>query len=215
MGLDLVVEGCAKPGHEAEWLQLLQRAYSNDQLADKEISRFNEISIPGYEHIGAPRVGEDAAADAWIIAAREAQTPEEIATTLKEYSGYYAVQLLNCDGVPKYSNGGIYDNYEVDETSFRGDFLKGCGDVLDKQLLAVAWEHKLPDAAIEYGRALLEAANTAELSPVDTHPGFLVRLGLVKAAERFPLSEQIDIVREAGRWYIFWGERGHPIRAWF
>jgi hypothetical protein len=29
------------------------------------------------------------------------------------------------------------------------------------------------------------------------------------------LAEQLDIVRAAGRWFIFWGERGHPIRAWF
>jgi hypothetical protein len=28
MGLDLIVEGCAKPGHEQEWRQLLKRSFS-------------------------------------------------------------------------------------------------------------------------------------------------------------------------------------------
>ena len=29
------------------------------------------------------------------------------------------------------------------------------------------------------------------------------------------LDEKIDILRSAGRWYVFWGKRGHPIVAWF
>jgi hypothetical protein len=41
----------------------------------------------------------------------------------------------------------------------------------------------------------------------------LARLGLAK--EPMAITEQLDIVRTAGRWVIFWGERGHPIRAWF
>jgi hypothetical protein len=103
----------------------------------------------------------------------------------------------------------------VDETSFRGAFLKSCRNVIDKRLLEAAWEHKLPEAAIEYGRALLAAADAAETSPRIAHRNFLLRLGLVKSAEPPPLPEQLDIVRAAGRWFIFWGERGHPIRAYF
>src|SRR5215469_17358763 len=83
VGLDLVVEGCAKPGHETEWRRLLERAFADRQLSEAEIARFNDISIPGYERIGAPRAGFDAVADAWIIEARKAQTPEDLAKTLK------------------------------------------------------------------------------------------------------------------------------------
>jgi hypothetical protein len=197
MGLDLVVEGCARPGHEAEWRRLLERAFSDSQLSEAEIAHFNEISVPGHERIGAPRVGFDAAADAWIIVARKAQTPEEVAATLKEFSGYHVLRLVKCDGVPTYSNGGLYDG--VDETSFRGAFLKGCRNVIDKRLLEAAWEHKLPEAAIKYGRALLAAADTAETSPRVAHRNFLSRLGLVKSAEPLPLPDQLDIVRAAGR----------------
>jgi hypothetical protein len=191
----------------------LERTFVDSQLSDAEIARFTEISIPGYERIGAPRVGFDAAADAWIIEVRKAQTSEDVAATLKEFSGYYVLRLAKCDGVPVFSNGGLYDG--VDETSFRGDFLKSCRNVIDKRLLEAAWEHKLPEAAIAYGRALLAAADVAATSPRDTHRNFLSLLGLVKSAEPPPLPEQLDIVRAAGRWFVFWGERGHAIRAYF
>lgn len=213
MGLDLVVEGCAKLGHETEWRRLLEHAFAGSQMSEAQIARFNEISIPGYQRIGAPRVGFDAAADAWIIEARKAQTSEDVAATLKEFSGYYVLKLVKCDGVPTYSNGGLYAG--VDETSFRGDFLKSCGNVLDKRLLEAAWEHRLPEAAIAYGRALLAAGDASETSPRHPDRSFLSRLGLLKSAEPLPLPEQLDIVRSAGRWFIFWGERGHPIRAYF
>jgi hypothetical protein len=61
VGLDLVVEGCAKPTHEMEWHRLLERAFADSQLSEAEIARFEQISVPGYERIGAPRVGFDAA----------------------------------------------------------------------------------------------------------------------------------------------------------
>jgi hypothetical protein len=213
VGLDLVVEGCAKAGHEAEWRRLLVRSFGDNDASDAEIARFNDISIPGYQRIGAPQVGADAAADEWIIKARNAQTPEERAAVLKEFAGYYVLRLVKCDGVPIYSNGGLYAG--VDETSFRGEFLKMCTSVIDNRMLNAAWEHKLPEAAIAYGRALLAAAGAAEKSPRSPHKNFMSRLGLGRSSEPNPLSEQLDIVQAAGRWLIFWGELGHPIRAYF
>ncbi len=65
-GLDLVVEGCAKPGHEREWRALVGARVCREELSEAEIERFQEVSIPGYERIGAPRVGQDHAADQWI-----------------------------------------------------------------------------------------------------------------------------------------------------
>jgi hypothetical protein len=218
MGLDLVVEARAKPGHEAEWRRALERAFANN-ISDADIARFAEISIPGYEGIGAPRVGYDVAADAWIIETRNATTPDEIAATLEEFHGYYALRLVECDGVPKYSHGGLYDG--VDETSFRGAFLSGCDDVLEKDLIERAWDHRFPEQATSYGEALLAAARAAASGgpPAETPPpkrGFFSRLRLAKKApDSIPFEEQIDIVEAAGRWFIFWGERGHAIRAWF
>lgn len=214
MGLDLVVEGCAKPGHEKEWRHLLARFFADEGLSETEAAHFREISVPGYQRIGAPRVGHDSAANQSILEAREAKTPEDVATVLKEFDGYYVVRLVKCDGVPEYSHGGLYDG--VDETSFHGSFLKDCEGILGKELLNDAWIHKFPDEAVAYGKALLAAADAAEAGKGPRRRRtFLSRLGLVKDREPVAIADQLDIVRSAGRWFIFWGERGHPIRAWF
>lgn len=218
MGLDLVVEGCAKPGHEAEWRRLLDRSFDDGGEIEAERERFREISIPPYERIGAPRVGFDKAADDWIIERTNA-APEEIPEVLKDFHGYYVLRLVQCDGVPEYTHGGLYEG--VDETSFRGAFLDGCKDVLAASLIEEAWGHKFPEEAVRYGRALLAAAAEASgagtrPTPPEDRPGLLARFGLgKKKPPSLPLEEQIDIVRSAGKWFIFWGERGHAIRAWF
>jgi hypothetical protein len=216
MGLDLVIEGCAKPGHEKEWRRLLERSFADKQLSEVEIARFREICIPGYERVGAPRVGYDHAANEWILQARKAKTPEDVAAVLKEFEGHYVLSLVECDGVPKYSNGALYTGAEADETSFRGAFLNDCQNVLNKLLLAEAWNHKFPEAAVAYGKALLAAAEDAESGKAHRRRRTLFsRLRLTKEPEPVPMAEQLDIVRAAGRWFIFWGERGHAIRAWF
>jgi hypothetical protein len=214
MGLDLVVEGCAKPGHEREWRRLLERSFADKELSEAEIVRFREICVPGYERIGAPRVGYESAANEWILKARKANTSEDIAAVLREFQGYYVVRLVQCDGVPKYSNGGLYQG--ADETSFRGAFLNDCQDVLSDHLLKEAWNHKFPEAAVAYGNALLAAADAAQTTsrPPRRQRTLYSRLGLTKEPEPVAITEQLDIVRAAGRWFIFWGERGHAIRAW-
>jgi hypothetical protein len=212
VGLDLVVEGCAKPGHETEWRHILERSFAEEELSKTEIARFEEISIPAYQCVDAPRVGFDRAADAWIIEARKVKA-EDVDATLREFHGYYVLRLVKCDGIPSYSNAGLYGG--VDETSFRGAFLRDCTDVLDNRLLNDAWNHKLPEAAISYGQALLAAANAAEGRTATRRRSFLSLLRLAKPSEPAPFAEQLDIVRAAGRWFIFWGERGHAIRAYF
>lgn len=215
MGLDLVVEGCAKPGCEEEWHRLLKRSFADEELSEAEVARFQEISIPGHERIGAPRVGSDNDANEWILQARNAKTPEEAAAVLKEFDGYYVVRLVECDGVARFSHGGLYEG--ADDTSFRGAFLEDCRDVLSKDLLNAAWNHKFPEEAIAYGKALIAAADAAESAGIEPRPrrSFLSRLGLAKSREPVAIADQLNIVRAAGRWFMFWGERGHAIRAWF
>jgi hypothetical protein len=215
MGLDLVVEGCAKLGYEKEWHQLLERSFADEELSEAEVAHFKEISVPGYQSIGAPQVGRDSAANQWILDARKANTPEEVAAVLKEFDGYYVVRLVKCDGVPMHSHGGLYEG--ADETSFRGAFLNDCQGVLSKALLKEAWNHKFPEQAVAYGKRLLAAADAAEASGKVPTPRrtLLSRLGLSKEREPVAIADQLDIVRSAGRWFVFWGERGHPVRAWF
>jgi hypothetical protein len=98
---------------------------------------------------------------------------------------------------------------------FRGAFLESCRDVLGELLLADAWNSKFPEEALAYGRALLAAADAAEAARAAKRPlrAVLTHLRLVKPPA--PIADQLEIVRAAGRWYVFWGERGHAIRAWF
>jgi hypothetical protein len=209
VGLDLVVEGCAKPGHESEWRRILERSLSGEEVSEADAARFQEISTPGYQRIGAPQVGFDDRADEWILKARKVTAPEDVIATLKGFHGYYVLRLVTCDGVPKYSNGSLYDG--IDETSFRGAFLTDCQDVLGKHLLDEAWGDKSPEEAVAYGRALLARADAAEAAGLAPMPV----LGPAETTEPVAMAEQLDIVRAAGRWFVFWGERGHPIRAWF
>jgi len=103
MGLDLNVEGRAKPGHEAEWREILSRSFSNKPKKGDE-ERYAEISIPAWAQVNAPRVGYDPAADAWIIGAQKAETPDEIAAVLQKFHGHYALPLVKSDGLPKYTS---------------------------------------------------------------------------------------------------------------
>jgi len=51
----------------------------DEELSEAEVAHFKEISVPGYQRIGAPQVGRDSAANQWILDARKANTPEEVA----------------------------------------------------------------------------------------------------------------------------------------
>ncbi len=214
MGLDLVVEGRAKPGHEREWRELISRSFVDpDNPGDK--ARFEAISVPGYAAIGAPQVGSDPVADAWIAKARGVGTSEERERLVEEFRGYHVLALIECDGIPQYTHAGLYEG--IDETSFRGAFLIACEDVLDQATISEAWEHRMPEEAEAYGRKLLEAVVAARATgPIPHKRSLLERIGLARQNSRAEsFDEQLSIVEAAGRWFIFWGERGHAIRAWF
>ena len=132
MGLDLIPESRAKLGHEAEWRRFIERAFADGALTEDEIARFREISVPAYAAVGAPRVGSDPAADAWVLEARKAHTPEDRASVLKEFDGYHVLQLVTCDGLSPYSHGGLYEG--VDETTWTARFAdEQCTKLAERQ----------------------------------------------------------------------------------
>lgn len=217
MGLDLIVESCPKPGHEIEWREILERAFASPQDSDADVARFQEISIPAFERLDAPRVGYDTVANDWIVELRKVTAPDEITEVLREFHGHYALPLVKSDGLPPYTHAGRYEG--VDETSFRGSFLKMCDAVLTNKQIDDAWNHRFPEAAIAYGCELLDAAKLAAENPppapAPQKKGFLSKLGLGKStAPEATFEEQLQIVEAAGAWFVFWGERGHAIRAW-
>ena len=212
MGLDLCVEGRAIAGHEAEWESIIRRSFAEEEVSDDEVKRFLSISQPAYASLGAPRVGTDPEADDWIAAQMAGRMPREQA--IAEHEGYYALALVESDGLPRFTHAGLYEG--VDETSFRGKFLEACTLVLTEQMIEEAWEHRMPDEAVAYGTSLLAAAADARNRRASTRgKRSLLKTLFGGAPETSPLDEQLEIVEAAGRWYVFWGSRGHPIRAYF
>jgi hypothetical protein len=145
-----LVVGCApRPGCESEWRGLVDGCLEGT-FSEAERGRFFEVGRPAGEALGAPRVGVDLATNAWLLETRKPQGPAEADALLKEFSGYHVASLVECDGVPRYSHGGLYEG--VDATSFRGSFLEACSDVLAKSAIGLAWDSKLPEAAAAYER---------------------------------------------------------------
>lgn len=214
MGLDLMPMGKPKPGFESDFLLFLEKKRQGTELNEAEVERFQANTIPPYETLNAPRVGFDAAANDWIVESRRTAGGNSlVAQIISENNGYFVLQLLkSCDGVPEFSNGGLYEG--VDRTSFRGSFLDDCSDYLAREVIAEAWEPiKNPAAAVTFGSQLLEFAYSPPtiVKPKST---FLNRMFGQKIAPS-SLQQQVEILKQAGKWYIFWGNRGHHIEAWF
>jgi hypothetical protein len=120
------------------------------------------------------------------------------------------------DGLPRYSHGGLYGG--VNATSFRGSFLRDCEPLLGRELLERAWTYMMrPADAVKYGNELLAIADRAasgQLRPAFEQKRNVWTEGGFREAT-IPVDEQMDILRAAGRWYIYWGEHGHPIHGWW
>ncbi|MGE0213282.1 MAG: hypothetical protein AB7S41_16450 [Parvibaculaceae bacterium] len=213
MGLDLVPMGRPKPEHVGEWQHLMEPLYRGEEESDEQGERRNAISILPYEAVGAPRVGEDPEADRWALSTRDPDSAQTDKERLDDLEGFYVLRLVkDCDGLPNYTHAGMYDG--VDETCFRGAFLNFCEDILDKGLLDRAWTPVMrPTEAVEYGTALSKAADEAEARG-EIGKSWLRSL-LKRRSDDMSFQEKIDILRSAGRWYVFWGKLGHPINAWF
>src|SRR5512140_50841 len=123
MGLDWNPLARPKAGNEAEFDRLFSLLNGKEPLyltvfsaffgitspkrkREKRLARFREISEPPFETLGAPRVGFDAAADAWLRARLDAKGKAgEFENARRQMHGYYVLDLLPpCDGLPLYTN---------------------------------------------------------------------------------------------------------------
>src|SRR5689334_9557235 len=68
MGLDWLAGNRPKPGHEAEFASILAKKEEGEEITDEVHERFADISICAYTQVGAPVVGVDRVADAWVLA---------------------------------------------------------------------------------------------------------------------------------------------------
>ncbi|MCB9617634.1 MAG: hypothetical protein H6722_34805 [Sandaracinus sp.] len=231
MGLDWLVGNKPKPGHERQFADLLEASRSEEGLTEEQHAQYEEISIPAFSQVGAPRAGTDRIADAWVLwrvrskarvdagkaddlpfepdapGAHEPRDDHE-RDVLADMAGYYVLELAPPSaGLPMYTMG-VFG--EVDLTSFRGKFLDDCQDLLGEALFARAYENQTPEELVEYGTQLLELASS-----------FAAERGIPHVAElEDPPEEGTDesrahILFAAARWCRYWGGRGHFLEAWY
>jgi hypothetical protein len=178
MGLDWNPLGKPQRGREREFYDLLGRVTVEkwlqpspiqqtplpeglDRAAGREYrkglwAQLEEITISPYETLGAPRVGDNEAADAWIRGKYEKapNKPASIDEWVQKFQGYYVTELLpGHDGFPVYSNWPLGGNWE--RWSFRAQFFRECEDVLDRPLLDEAWLHHTASQLADYGMRLM------------------------------------------------------------
>jgi len=231
MGLDWLAGSKAKPGHERRFRELLEIIVAGEtELSDAETAEWNEVGVPSYATVDAPRVGIDEPATAWFLERLRknksrsgslggllaklrrppgAPTKEEL-EAIEKSRGYYVVELAPpCDGIPLYSHGGLYGGLEL--TSFRGAFLQDCEGVIGNELLESAYERKRPEDLVAYGQALMERANAW----AKTHDCEWVRDEPTPPNDQNHPASRAHIVFAAARWCIYWGERGHWLDPWF
>jgi hypothetical protein len=226
VGLDWNPGNKPKPGHEAEFVDLFNRIEAGraGDARDGLIKRFREISITAFETLGAPVVGRDPQADEWARQLRVEQGYDESEENfLAHLNGFAVLPLVPpCDGLPRYTNGspGGY----VEEYAFRAQFLQDCADDIGEELLAAAYESKLSDELLVYGRQLLaRAEDLARRHGVDplnlVVPDEVPTMEEFEAGKRAPttwsVEHRVDVAHSAGRWCVFWAERGHFLDAYW
>ncbi|MEM7429539.1 MAG: hypothetical protein AAF441_25995 [Pseudomonadota bacterium] len=233
MGLDINVLAKPNPGDEEEFESLwglltgktpppeqeekgfLAGLFSKPEAPDlqAELDRFQEISTPPHAVLGAPVVGKDPEADAWLRKEFEdgVYQAANFEDLFAEMKGYHALQALpDCDGFPLYSHAYMYDG--VDRTSFRGKFLEACEAVIGKENLEQAWEHMLASEFAQWGTALQSRVES-----------YAAEHGLEHALGKHDheitgddtREDQVNIVADAARWALFWSQRGHGAEPFF
>jgi hypothetical protein len=221
MGLDMRPMGKPKPGFEKRYHEIFEMISKNnipqpsflDKLKGKKYPTKDELlqewlanQIQTYETIKSPRVGRDKEAEEWIVNKyNELQQKPPLEQFLKEYDGYYVIELAKeQDGVPVYIAMG------QDENVFRGQFLQDCIDLIGEDLVNEAWETKLADATLDYGQRLMTIADKIAN---ENNLQYLKDQRLPPDKELESIESKLHIVYSLAKWLIFYGKNGHGYEA--
>jgi hypothetical protein len=175
---------------------------------ETEQARFDEITVSPHETLEAPRIGHDPAADAWAREQFKAQNPDlsedDLQSALARGKGFYVLDLVPpCDGLPRYSNAALGT---VEAFSFRGEFLVDGKSVIGDRLLKAAFDAKPPQKLLAYGQDLIAQAE-AFAQKRGLEPGSL------NTDDPASAEAKLDAALAAGRWCVFWAERGHGLET--
>ncbi len=223
MGLDMRPMGKPKPGFEERFKQIFwilqgaekQKISLLDKLKGKKefskdelLKEWFENQIPSYETIKAPRVGRDKEADEWIKQKYlESDKSKSESDFIRDFDGYYVIELAKeLDGVP------MYISMQEDKNVFRGQFIQDCTDLIGENLVNEAWETKLADSALDYGKRLMAIADK-----IASEKGFqyLKDQRMPPDSNEESVESKLHIVFSLAKWLIFYGKNGHGYEAYF
>lgn len=202
MGLDWIPASPPKPGKgvevrrlraELKKLREVEGAYDAARV-DAIDAEIDALLLSTGEAVGAPRVGEDAEADAWVLAnLRDLNLPAEViaeggAACVDALRGKYVLALAKTQG-----GMGAVVGMLAGATSFRGKIL--ARTPISEELKEAAYADHTARALVSYGKSLQEAA--AAIEPGEDHDGHK------------------EDVEAAARWCLFWGRKGFGMYAWY
>jgi hypothetical protein len=211
MGLDWNPGPKAQVGCEDEFHKLWAQLHAKWCFRrSHKLRRFGEITLSAFDTLGTPTVGRDESADEWALQIFPKRQDETLnwQQFYAQMRGFRVLDLVSpCDGIPRYTNGAA-GGY-VERYAFRAAFLNDCTEIIGNELVASAYQSKLPAETESYGAALLQrAVNFGNARSIDTT--------LLHMADDPDSAEfHLDVVFSAGRWCRFWGERGHWLDAYF
>lgn len=181
-----------------------KKEFSKDEL----LKEWFENQIPSYETIKAPRVGRDKEADEWIKQKYlESDKSKSESDFIRDFDGYYVIELAKeLDGVP------MYISMQEDKNVFRGQFIQDCTDLIGENLVNEAWETKLADSALDYGKRLMAIADK-----IASQKGFqyLKDQRMPPDSNEESVESKLHIVFSLAKWLIFYGKNGHGYEAYF
>lgn len=213
--------GKAKPGFEKRFVEIfnilesgtIPELTSSEKLRgmkkpsqDDLLKEWFENQISTYETLKAPRVGYDEIANEWLDKKR-LELDENISKEqfIEENKGYYVLELApEKDGVP------VYISLGQDENVFRGQFLYECEDILGPDLVGEAWQTKLAEDTLDFGRRLMskgeKIANQHNLQ-------YLKNQRMPPEDSEDSIVQKVHIIFSLAKWLIFYGENGHGYQA--
>jgi hypothetical protein len=223
MGLDMRPMGKPKLGFEKRFVEIFEMVTQDkipqptflDKLKGKKAPTKDELlqewfanQIQSYETIKAPRVGRDKEADDWIKAKYdELEQKPPLDVFIKEHEGFYVIELAReQDGVPVYIAMG------QDENVFRGEFLRGCEDIIGEDLISEAWNTKMADDTLDYGNRIMKVADKLA---IQHKLEYLKTQRFAPDTDEGTIESKLHILFSLARWLTYYGKNGHGYEADF
>jgi hypothetical protein len=201
-----------KRGYEQEFVDLFNKlVIASGARRAQLLEWLGNISVPVFETLGAPRVGFDEAADAWLRErAAKSDRLAELDEIKAEMHGYAVLDLMPpCDGFPVYSHYKTKD--ELERYSFNAELLAGVSEALGDELVRRAHTMMLPKAHREFADRLGEVATRFA-----AEHGLPEHVATIREPV-FPEGSQErhgHILFAAAKWCAYWSGRGHGLAVW-